>query len=215
MTTATAGPACFQVARDSGVAAGLAAVYRTLGSATLHAGQRGHVLAPPTVLDGAAGICPGGTRDPAAEQALALPPDLDPLGVVARRCAPPAAGELCCTAFLVELTWLRLGLSHALFDTTTGHARTRLVDGKPLLHQQLVKGALADALIDLTAIDTDLSDAPPDGTHLSELHAGITRVDRALLRLLGAAGFTSAGPAGAAYLSELLADAYAPRPVRE
>ena len=62
---------------------------------------------------------------------------------------------------------------------------------------------------------TDLSDAPPDGTHLSELHAGITRVDRALLRLLGAAGFTSAGPAGAAYLSELLADAYAPRPVRE
>jgi hypothetical protein len=211
----TVRPGSFQVARESGVAGALAAAYRALGATTLHIGPRGHVLAPPAVLDAASRTCPAEPRGPSGELRLELPPDLDRLGVAARRYPSQASGTACCTAFLIELTWLRSGLSHALLDTATGFARTRSVGGRPLLHQQLVKGTLADVLIDLAAIDADLSDAPPDEARLTDLHAAITRVDRTLLRLLGAGGFTSAGPAGVAYLSELLADAYAPRPVRE
>src|SRR4051812_43287675 len=181
--TATVGSGSFQAARDSGVADALTAAYRALG-ANLHVGPRGHALAPAAVLDAAVRTCPDEPRDPSGERRLDLPPDLEGLGIVALRCGP-GIGTVCCAAFLTELTWLRFGLSHALLDSATGFARTRSVGGKPLLHQQLVKGALADVLIDLAAIDADLSDAPDDA-RLTDLHAVLTRVDRALLRLMGA-----------------------------
>lgn len=121
------------------------------------------------------------------------------------------------------LAWLRLGVSERLRDASIAYLAARQVEGTSLLMQQMVKGALADVLIDHLEIEgylDDLADgvdrvAVPLGPHppmdeheLVRLQAQITRADRALLRLLGAHGFTAEGPGMTAYASELLADAY-------
>ncbi|MFF8725431.1 hypothetical protein ACF073_02925 [Streptomyces sp. NPDC015171] len=127
--------------------------------------------------------------------------------------APPAWGW--------ALAWLRLGMSERLRDACLAHLAARQSEGTSLLMQQMVKGTLADVLLEHLEIEGVLDDLgtgrtgplgplrpAADDRHLAGLQEQITRTDRALLRLLGAYGFTAEGPGAGAHASELLADAY-------
>ncbi|MFJ7151880.1 hypothetical protein ACIQVT_27445 [Streptomyces sp. NPDC100445] len=120
------------------------------------------------------------------------------------------------------VAWLRLGMSERLRDACLAHLAARHAEGAPLLMRQLVKGTLAEVLLEHLEIEGVLDDVtagrtgplgplrPADDRRLVALQEQITRADRALLRLLGAHGFTADGPGAGAHASELLADAYTP-----
>jgi alkylation response protein AidB-like acyl-CoA dehydrogenase len=108
------------------------------------------------------------------------------------------------------LVWLRLGLSDGLREQCVRYLSKRTAGNTALLQQQLVKGAVADALaeqLEVRAVLTGVADDLPDG-RIEQLHAQITRADRGLVRLLGASGYLTGGAGQVADTSELLAEAY-------
>jgi hypothetical protein len=173
-------------ARHQGINAALELLHGTDGVV----GPAGHAVLP-------AGLA---TRQPAGEQV-----DIAPLRgsaiVVLRGLRPGEAAS----SWLSALVWLRLGLSRGLLDAALEHLRHRLVDGAPLLAQQLVKGTLAEVTTAHLLVDAMLD----GGGDPAGAHEELTRADRQTQRLLGAGGFTAEGPGRTAYLSELLAGAYA------
>jgi hypothetical protein len=110
------------------------------------------------------------------------------------------------------LVWLRLGLSEGLLDTCVSYLDSRTSGDASLLHQQMVRGSIAEVLIEGLEVHAVLTaDEPAElaAAGVAHLQEQITLADRALLRLLGASGFIAGGPGEVAYLSELLAEAYA------
>jgi len=189
---------CHDLARRDGPVAALAELYRAVPAGAVLVGPAGHAVRP-------------GPAGPA--EAVVTPEPLRRAGLVVVRARPASARPDPATyrCWLVGLSWLRLGVSAGLLDAARGHLSGRLAGRQPLLHQQLVKGELADAVIeqlDLRAGLAGLDLDRPAGDRLADLHRRITGTDRAVLRLLGAAGFTVDGPGLAGYLSELLADVY-------
>nr|MDT0656950.1 hypothetical protein [Micromonospora sp. DSM 115978] len=113
----------------------------------------------------------------------------------------------------VAVTWLRLGLVNRLVDACVDYLGERTSAGQSLLHHQLVRADLADAVISRMEVEAGLGDLDPGGSpdlaaRLVDLHATLDRTGRELLRLLGASGFTAAGAGRLAYVSELLGDVY-------
>jgi hypothetical protein len=109
------------------------------------------------------------------------------------------------------LVWLRLGLSEGLLDACVRYLDSRACGESTVLRQQMVKGAVADVLIEQLEVHAALTGMDAPG--LAHLHQQITVADRALLRLLGAAGFLADGAGETAYRSEVLAEAYTPTEV--
>ncbi|MFI6153063.1 acyl-CoA dehydrogenase family protein [Kitasatospora sp. NPDC051170] len=194
-------------ARSDGLVPALTLLSRALSPGATPRGPGGHAIAPRELLDG--------LDESEEEQALSvLPPGLAALrpgsghSTDSDRSATPHFGT--------GLAWLRLGLSERLRETCVAHLASRQVEGSPLLLQQFVKVTLADALIDQLEIEgvlDDLAEAQAgaeagSAPEIARLQAQITAVDRALLRLLGAHGFTADGPGAEAYASELLAGVY-------
>jgi hypothetical protein len=115
------------------------------------------------------------------------------------------------------LVWIRLGVSERLLDRAVSYLGQReAADGGTLLTQQLVRAALADAVLEHLEARTMLehlaqtqAGQPAADGALGELHGRVTRADRGLLRLLGASGYRTDGPGQEVYASELLADVYA------
>ncbi|MEU6477899.1 hypothetical protein ABZ858_13570 [Streptomyces sp. NPDC047017] len=178
-----------EVARTSGAKRAFEELYRARPEGTLLRGPAGHAVVP-------------SQRLPGADDALPEPLRGCGLAIVRDPAAPDPAEPA------DALVWLRLGLSRALLDACLTYLEQRTVHDAPLLHQQLVRGALADAVIEQTEVESVLM-APVHGpAALGDLHRQITAVDRGLLRLLGAFGFTAEGPGRTALLSELIADVY-------
>lgn len=114
-------------------------------------------------------------------------------------------------AWALGLTCLRFGLSERLLDAVLAHLGGRSVGDAKLLHQQMVKGGVAEAVIEQLEIETMLAGATPgdlDDDVLADLNAQITETDRMLLRLLGAVSFLADGPGQVARVSELIADVH-------
>lgn len=109
------------------------------------------------------------------------------------------------------LVWLRLGLSEGLLDACVRYLDGRACGDSTVLRQQMVKGAVADVLIEQLEVHAVLTGA--DAPDLAHLHQQITVADRALLRLLGASGYLADGAGDTAYRSEILAEAYTPAEV--
>ncbi|MBV2154724.1 hypothetical protein [Kitasatospora sp. SUK 42] len=237
-------------ARNDGLVPALTLLSRALSPSTPPRGPRGHAVVPRELLveyrefadrggygertGTSAPAEPDGHRPdshqpdshrpgPEAEPADPLP-GLAVLGPATTAQPLPGPDP---DAWGAGLAWLRLGNSERLREACVAYLATRKVEGTSLLLQQLVKGALADALIEQLEIEgvldyltEDAEETGPDGCSplapalpldppaLARLQAQITEVDRALLRLLGAYGFTAEGPGQAAYASELLADVY-------
>ncbi|MER7672922.1 hypothetical protein ABTY61_31325 [Kitasatospora sp. NPDC096128] len=228
-------------ARSDGLVPALTLLSRALSPGAPPRGLRGHAVVPRELLDGyPESATGGGQRGPTTE---AGPPDPIPDPTPGLAVLPPATAPAPARtrpgadphAWGTGLAWLRLGASERLREACVAYLAARTVEGTSLLLQQLVKGALADALIEQLEIggvldslaadhhesdDADRADADPgdgsplapvrplDPRALARLQAQITEVDRALLRLLGAHGFTAEGPGRDAHASELLADVY-------
>jgi hypothetical protein len=198
------------LARRDGTGPALAALYEPLGEGVVVPGPAGHAVVPAETARRVARVWPSGAEiDPAAPPRALPLPALAGTGLVALGGLP--AGE--CPAWAhrdwaTALAWLRLGLSARLLDATMAFLGGREVAGAPLLRQQLVMGALADAAIERLRVGTTLRGQPAGelGTEeLADLHAALTGADRTLLRLLGAGGFAADGPGRTAYVSELIA----------
>ncbi|SCG76324.1 Acyl-CoA dehydrogenase, C-terminal domain [Micromonospora coxensis] len=183
---------CRQVARTGSVADAL----RVIGPHRTGWGR--HLIVPA-----------GPDRPPAVADPLLAAEGL----AVVRRAAgphPPGAAEVAAAREVTLATaWLRLGLSERLLDDCLGYLHGRTTGGEPLIGQQLVRGELAEIRMDHLEVAAVLDDAPPSDAQLLDAHRRITGADRSLLRLLGASGFVADGPGRIAYVSELLADAYA------
>ena len=178
-----------EVARTSGARRAFEELYRAHPEGTLLRGPAGHAVVPSGRLPGADDMLPEPLRGCG-------------LTIVRDPTAPEPAGSA------DALVWLRLGLSRALLDACLTYLERRTVHGAPLLHQQLVGGALADAVTEQTEVESVLM-APADAPDvLDDLHRQISTIDRRLLRLLGAFGFTAEGPGRTALVSELIADVY-------
>jgi hypothetical protein len=184
------------VARENGWAAALTALPALAAVAEPVTGPAGHVVLFPET--GSVGTDIAGTV-----RATRVPG----LAVLLRADGAAAADP----GWAKALAGLRLGLSQWLLDEALEFLGARETNGAPLLSRDLVKGDVADVLLDHADIRSRLESVDPDGTDWAanvEVHQLITQADRRVLRLFGARGFVEGGPGTTAYVSELLADAY-------
>ncbi|MFD7080700.1 hypothetical protein [Streptomyces sp. NPDC059918] len=201
----------YETARHEGAEAALTALHRSAGPHALVHGPAGHALAPAALLAGATHTGPPGAlapRRPGAERELTSPL-LAALGLAAVRVdtAPRPAGA----AWDAAVVRVRLGLTRRLLDATLDHLDGRAFGDTPLLRRQVVKTALAAVGVSLLEVESALTACrTPDRTGVRQLHDTLTAADGRLLQLLGAWGLTTDGPGGTAYVSQVLADAYAP-----
>ncbi|MCX5255694.1 hypothetical protein OOK27_16370 [Streptomyces canus] len=162
-------------------------------------GPGGHVVVP-------AGVAGAETGDVVTTMTVE-----DGAVVALRSRAEPPSGPTPWAAWALGVTCLRFGLSERLLDAVLAHLGGRTVGDAKLLHQQMVKGGVAEAVIEQLEIETMLAGATPgdlDDDILAGLNAQITETDRMLLRLLGAVSFLADGPGQVARVSELIADVH-------
>ncbi|WP_175408101.1 hypothetical protein [Streptomyces sp. TRM64462] len=215
-----------RIARDEGLAPALDALCEDMLPGLLPCGPHGHaVVTPRTLLKAGRAWCAG------------RPAELPPGGPEVLGSAELPGGEvvmvrqeIAATAeygppdrragWSLGLVWLRLGLSEALREAVVAHlgSRTAGPEGTPLLQQQLVKVAVADALVEhleVRAVLTGVPEGQLSPAALEDLQRRLTDADRGQVRLLGASGYLADGPGQVAYVSEVLAEAYAMAPKKE
>ncbi|MCM4081426.1 hypothetical protein [Paractinoplanes hotanensis] len=202
-----------RTAREHGLTATLAGLHDGLPEPTLTCGPTGCCVLPEPVLRDARRVWNGGAvavLDPARVERLGTVETPEgPLAAVRYRGETEPAGDPApWPAWVARLAGLRLGLSEALLDSTIVHLGSRRAGDTALLLQQMVKGTLADVVTEQIEVRTSLTGVRPPIETLADLHRQITQADRMLLRLLGAGGFTMAGPGSLVNASELLADAW-------
>lgn len=224
---------CHDTARHQGLAPALAALAATALPGLLPCGPGGHAVVAAQTYARAEAVWIGGARhprDPGRETTLtrtALPGGVVILARVTRpeptgtdrpaaaggdRLTAPADGLARPAAFRLGLVWLRLGLSEALRAACVARLAHRRSGDSTLLQQQMVKGTVADVLVEHLEVHAVLTGADPgdlDAGMLDHLHGRITAADREQVRLLGASGYLTDSPGMTAYVSELLAEAHA------
>jgi hypothetical protein len=222
----SAGPTIRRTAERDGALAALAALHRAVGPETLYCGPAGHVIAPAAVAESAREVWLGGIAYQRADlrETDLTTPAAARAGVTGLRftgAGPVPAGD---PAGIVPSLWLRFGLSVRLRSQTLSHLKQRRAGDTLLLHQQMIKGQLADVAVGHLLAETTLAaaggpdtdtdtDTDTDIMTLLDLHDALTAIDHELMKLLGATGFLEDGPGADQYLSDLVADLYAP--VRE
>lgn len=189
-----------RTARQDGLVPALTVLCETVCHGGPPRGPGGHVVAP-------AGVAGADTGD------VVTTLTVEGGTVVASRSRdePPSGRTTQWAAWALGVTCLRFGLSERLLDAVLAHLGARTVGDAKLLNQQMVKGGVAEAVIEQLEIETMLAGATPgdlDHDVLAGLNAQITGTDRMLLRLLGAVSFLADGPGQVARVSELIADVY-------
>jgi hypothetical protein len=225
MTTATSpgvrvGPDCYRTARTDGLVPALDLLTDALLPATVPFGPAGHAVVTAAVAGTASRVWHDGrtyVRERELEQTLTT--TAVPAGpvVILRRGGSGGAGHPCAVrhdTWLVGLAWLRLGLSEALRESCVSYlGRRRTGATATLIQQQMIKGAVADAVSSHLETHSVLRefDAVQTPGMAEHVHGTLTTADRTLVRLLGASGYVTGGKGQLADLSELLADAYCRR----
>lgn len=199
-----------RTARENGLAQALTELGGEALPGVLPCGPGGHAVVPAVVDATADRIWQDGrTYDRAAGEEEVLRRDGS---LVALRHRPGGHADIADPGgWALGLVWLRLGLSESLLDACVGYLDSRACGDSTVLRQQMVKGAVAEVLIEQLEVHAVLTGV--DAPDLAHLHQQITVADRALLRLLGAAGYLADGAGATAYRSEVLAEAYAPTEV--
>jgi hypothetical protein len=192
----SAGPSLLRhihdLARDRGLIAGLRALADDLAPCGVPFGPSGHAVLPTDAV----------TAGP-ARRLLTITIGAD--AVHAMKAA--AMFEPTPVAWLLGVSWLRLGASRLLLRQATDHVTNRSVGSERLIQQQMIKGMIAEALTEQLEAEA-LLDGRTDPAVLIDANARIQNADRMLLRLLGASGFQAGLPSHTCWVSELLADAY-------
>lgn len=205
-----------RLARAEGLMPAISRLHGAVLGDALPCGPGGHAVVPAELADGCPSLWAGGAVVPRDREKETVLHTLEvPEGgtVVALRCEGSARGETH-PRWVLGLAWLRWGLSERLLDACLEYLGSRSAGDAKLLHQQMVKGRVADALIEHLEIGAMLDGPQPPGPEplgasaLAHLHEQITAADRMLLRLLGASSFLAAGPGQTARISELIADVY-------
>ncbi|WP_405518420.1 hypothetical protein [Streptomyces canus] len=189
-----------RTARQDGLVRALTLLCETVGDGRPPCGPGGHMVVPAGVAGADAGdvVTTVTVEDGTV---VALRPGAE----------PPSGSATPWAAWALGVTCLRFGLSERLLDAVLAHLGGRTVGDAKLLHQQMVKGGVAEAVIEQLEIETMLAGATPgdlDDGVLAGLNAQITETDRMLLRLLGAVSFLADGPGQVARVSELIADVH-------
>ncbi|MEU3771926.1 hypothetical protein AB0F11_01680 [Streptomyces sp. NPDC032472] len=210
-------------AREDGAVAALTALHRSAGPDALVHGPAGHVVAPAVLVAGATRTGRPGALAPRrgeGERDLTTPL-LAALGLAALRVPPGSRVHSADrdtgwdadrdTDWDTAVVWLRLGLTRRLVDSVLAHLAARTFGDTPLLRQPVVKTELAAVGVSLLEAESALTAGPaPDASAVRQLHEVLTAADRSLVRLLGAWGLACDGPGATAFVSHVLADAYAP-----
>ncbi|KLL12314.1 hypothetical protein, partial [Protofrankia coriariae] len=193
---------CHRTAREEGLAPGLAALREALLPGLIPCGPGGHAVMPAALAGEASRLWVDGmtTEDHVELETLGVV-DLPggPVAMLGHSREPGHVGAFSASAqprtlWLRGLLWLRLGLSEGLRDACVTYLAGRTVGSSVLLQQQLVKGALADVLLEhleIRAVITSAGERTEDT--LGRLHEQITDADRELLHLLGASGYLAGG----------------------
>ncbi|MFB6613123.1 hypothetical protein ACFCV9_02665 [Streptomyces sp. NPDC056367] len=213
-----AGAVWHRIARDEGLAPALTALCAAVLPGRLPLGPHGHgAVSREMLLKAESAWYAGrpGPLDPGGPEVLRTE-QLPGGELVMVRQEVPAGAEYgpggAGTDWSAGLLWVRLGLSEALRERVVAHLTGRTTGDVPLIRQQLVKAAVADALVDHLEIRAVLTDAMPGELNpaaVEDLHRQLTATDRAQVKLLGASGYLADGPGQTGYVSELVAEAYA------
>lgn len=184
---------CEKIAREDGLAAGLAVALSNIDS---HAAAPGRYAAVP------ASAVP--SRAPVRTHSLAERED-----IVFLECA--GEGE---AYDLVEigtrLARVRLGVVRRLLDQAVGHLESRIVGEEPLLRKQLITGAVADAMAEVELLRA-YAETQHDPDAVGDLHGRLDALGWEVLKLFGAAGYMADHPARALYVSALVANSWVDR----
>jgi hypothetical protein len=210
-------PDCRRTAREHGLAPALSVLCSDLLPGMMPCGPRGHAVVPAEIAAAADRVWLNDRVSARAngDEVTLLTATLPGGPVVVSRHIPGSSGGTITDnhdAWQLGLVWLRFGLSEGLLDTCVRYLGGRASRGTTLLRQQLVKGSIAEVLIEHLEIRAVLSEAGnerPSPATIAHLQQQISHTDRKLLRLLGASGFLAGGPGEVAHLSELLADSHA------
>ncbi|MGW7362921.1 hypothetical protein ACWGI8_05695 [Streptomyces sp. NPDC054841] len=209
---------CHRAARQDGLAPALTVLGSSLLPGLLPYGPSGHAVVPAGIYDNAVGLWADGVtceRRAEGETKLAtvdLPGGSVVMAAATGYQAAAVADEDQRASFALGLVWVRLGLSEALRADCLRYLGRRRTGDSYLLQQQMVKGTVAETVVEHLEIRAVLAEAGPGDlpfAMLRHLHAQITRADREQVRLLGASGFLTEGPGMTAYVSELLAEVHA------
>jgi alkylation response protein AidB-like acyl-CoA dehydrogenase len=168
----------------------------------------------PILLDALHERCGGLTASPAGH-VLASParlPDaadgpMRRLGLAVSAGHPAESGAV--DRFASGLLALHRDVLRRVLKQALGHLEGRTSAGTSLLSRQLVQGQLADAAMALNAEEAmppDRREADPPARWRS--HQRMVAVGRALIRLFGASGFLTDGPAADLHLAEVTGNVY-------
>ena len=211
-TTTTTLSRCRHAARMAGLAPALTMLCAKMLPGLLPCGPAGHAVVPVEIAASAGRVWLGGavsSRADGTEKTLStVALTGGALTLLHHRPAEHTETSCDATAWGLGLVWLRLGLSEGLLDACVRYLGGRKAGDATLLQQQLVKGSIAEVLIEQLEVHAVLTGTGLTANTLAHLQEQITLADRALLRLLGASGFLAGGPGEVAHLSELLAEAY-------
>jgi hypothetical protein len=186
---------CERIARDAGLAAGLAAA---LAGTPVQATAPGRYAAVPEadVPDG---------------QSVRRHSLADREGIVFVECPGerPHRGH-----GLVELGRLlaavRLGLVRRLLDQAVEHLGGRIVGDEPLLRKQLITGAIADVMAEVELLRA-YADTQHEPEAVGELHLKLDELGWQVTQLFGAAGYIAEHPVRALHVSTLVANTWIDR----
>ncbi|WP_433687906.1 acyl-CoA dehydrogenase family protein [Micromonospora carbonacea] len=204
-------PSMLAVAHASGWSAALTALHAAVDPGVVVLGPAGHGLVPDELAATADRLRQGEWEWAPADTVERLDTGVPGLtGLRARR--PVTAVRVPeARSWTTALAGLRLGLSYRLLEGALRYLDRRYTGNVVLLQHSVVKSAVADVVMEQLQVRCALDGAGPDGLDapaVADLHAQITAVDRAGVRLLGAHGYVEGGPGSTVYVSELLADAY-------
>ncbi|MDT0267373.1 acyl-CoA dehydrogenase family protein [Streptomyces sp. DSM 44915] len=197
MTTALrdALPECERLARQEGLAAGLAAAVADTEVAATAPGR--YAAVPEAGLSADAPVRRHRLADHEGVVFLATP------GTAPH---PPAA--------LVDvgrrLAAARIGLVRRLLDQAVEHLTGRVSGDEPLIRKQLVTGAIADALTEIELLRVQVHGQDDPGA-LADAHDRLDDLGWEVLKLFGAAGYIADHPARALHVSVLVGNTWVVR----
>ncbi|WP_062216619.1 acyl-CoA dehydrogenase family protein [Streptomyces sp. NBRC 109706] len=187
--------ACERIAREEGLAAGLAAAVGDTEVAETAPGRFAAV--PATSVPEGVRVHRHRLADHEGVVFLPTPGTAD---------APPPT----LTEVGRRLAAARLGLVRRLLDQAVEHLSGRNAGDEPLIRKQLVTGAVADVLAELELLREQIL-APDDPVAVVDAHDRLDDLGWEVLKLFGAAGYIADHPARALHVSVLVGNTWVHR----